>query len=221
MADLTLTVQPRDIVGKKVRRLRRTGLLPAVVYGPTIAAPHSVQLDRREFEAVYHAAGTTQLVDLVFAGDGGRTTVFIRDVQYNLLKRQIDHVDFYAANLRVETTMAVPVVLAGEAPIAARGEAIVTLSHASVTVRALPTDIPAHLEADISRIETLGDDIRVADLPVPPNVTVIDSPDTVIVSVTRPTVEVEEEAPVEEAAAADTAEEAADEEAAAATEENA
>lgn len=217
MADLTITAQQRTVIGKKSRRLRRSGLLPAVVYGPAMSEPHPLQLDAREFDLLYRSAGMTQLVDLVVDGVG-RQRVFIRDIQFNLLKRQIDHVDFYAANLNVETTMAVPIVLVGEAPVAARGEGVVTLAYQTVTVRALPAEVPAHFEVDASHIETINDDVRVSQLSVPAGVTILDDPDTVVVSVTRATVE-EEVAEVAEAA--EGAEETAEEGAEAAAKENA
>lgn len=224
MADLTITAQQRTVIGKKSRRLRRSGLLPAVVYGPAISEPHPLQLDAREFDLLYRSAGMTQLVDLVVDGVG-RQRVFIRDIQFNLLKRQIDHVDFYAANLNVETTMAVPIVLVGEAPVAARGEGVVTLAYQTVSVRALPTEVPAHFEVDTSHIETINDDVRVSQLSVPAGVTILDDPDTVVVSVTRATIEEEvvevAEAAEETAEAAEGAEETAEEGAEAAAEENA
>jgi large subunit ribosomal protein L25 len=134
--------------------------------------------------------------------DGQRQSVFIRDVQYNLLRRAVDHVDFYAANLNVDTTVSVPVVLTGEAPIVARGEGVVSLVHPTVSVRALPANIPTLFEVDASRIESVDNDVRVGDLTAPAGVTIVDAPDTVIVSVSRTTVDVE----VEEAAAAAAAE---------------
>jgi large subunit ribosomal protein L25 len=209
MADLILNAQPRELTGKQVRRLRRAGMAPAVVYGPAVSAPQSIQLDYKEFEAVYAAAGLSRLITLAVANGGGQP-VFIRDVQYNLLKRRIDHVDFYAAKMDVETTAAVPILLVGEAPVATRDEGVVTQVLMSVTVRALPRAIPAHLEVDASAIETLNDDVRVADLRLPPDVTVVDNPDAIVVSVTRAMVEepepVEEEIPAEEAAEAAEAE---------------
>jgi large subunit ribosomal protein L25 len=95
MADLSLTAQPRATVGKRVRQLRRAGRLPAVIYGPALDAPQSIQLDQQEFETVYHAAGLVKPIDLTVVGGGSRE-VAIKDVQYNLLQRRVVHVDFYA-----------------------------------------------------------------------------------------------------------------------------
>jgi large subunit ribosomal protein L25 len=201
MADLTINAQPREVVGKKVKKLRREGFVPAVVYGPAVDAPRAVQIERKAFESVYRAAGTSQLVGLAVGAERRTTPVFIRDVQYNMLKRRVDHIDFYAANLRAETTVNVPVVLTGEAPIVRRGEAILNQVVNTVAVRALPTEIPAHIEVDLAGVETLNDDIRVSDLTVPAGVTLVDSPETMIVSVTAPTVEVVEEPVAAEAAA--------------------
>jgi large subunit ribosomal protein L25 len=210
MAEYTLQAQPRQITGKKVGRLRREGVVPAVVYGPALSGPQSIQLDRKAFETLYARAGLSRLVTLTV--DGGRgQPVFIRDVQYNLLRRRIDHVDFYAARMDVETTVSVPVTLVGDAPVATRGEGVVTQALTSVTLRALPRDIPPHLEIDASRIETLNDDVRIADLTLPSGVTVVDPPDTIVISVTRVSVEVEEVAEPVAAEAAEVEEASAEE----------
>jgi large subunit ribosomal protein L25 len=209
MSDLTINAQPRTVLGKKSRRLRREGLLPAVIYGPAVDAPQPLQLDARQFEVVYRAAGLTQLVDLVVDG-GNRQRVFIRDVQHNLLKRRIDHVDFYAANLNVETTVAVPVVLIGEAPVVARAEGVLSQPVTTVSVRALPANVPASFEVDLTQIETLNDDVRVSNLVAPEGVTLLDDPDTVLVSVTRAVVEEEEVAEEVEEAEVEAVEEGAE-----------
>lgn len=206
MADLTLSAQPRELIGKKVSQLRRVGQLPAVIYGPAIAAPQAIQLDAKQFETVYHAAGLTHVIDLA-VGDGLPTTVLIREVQYNLLKRAIDHVDFYAANLREQTIVAIPLTLVGEAPVVARGEGVLNQIHTTVRVSALPTAIPSHLEIDLSSVQTVNDDVRVSDLTAPADVTIVDSPDTVLVAVTHVAgVPVEEAAPAEAAAESSKAE---------------
>ena len=150
----------------------------------TVTGPASLQLDGKEFEAAWRAAGSTHLISLAVAG-GAATRVLIRDVQYNLLKRRIDHVDFYAADLLQETTAAVRLVLGGSAPIVERDEGMVMLVQQAVQVRALPTQIPNQITVDISGIETSSDDVRVADLPLPPGVTIMDAPETVVVAVTR------------------------------------
>lgn len=209
MVEYTLQAQPRELIGKKVGRLRREGMLPAVVYGPALPGPRSIQLTRKEFETLYARSGLSRLVTLtVDSGEG--QPVFIRDVQYNLLKRRIDHVDFYAARMDTETTASVPIVLVGEAPVTARGEGVVTQALTSVTLRALPRAIPPHLEIDASQIATLNDDVRVGDLALPPGVTVVDPADTIIISVTRVTTEeaVPAESVAAEAAAVAAAEEA-------------
>jgi large subunit ribosomal protein L25 len=183
MADLVLNARPRDIIGKQVGQLRRAGVLPAVVYGPAMPGPSSIQLDYKEFAAVYSRAGRSKLITLTI-GDQPRT-VFIREVQYNMLRRRVDHVDFYAAQMDVETTVSVPVVLVGEAPISRSGDAVVNQVLETVMVRALPRAIPGHLEVDAGRIATVDDDVRVGDLSVPSGVTIVDNPEAIVVSVTR------------------------------------
>lgn len=199
MAEITLTAHPRELTGKKVGRLRRAGLLPAVIYGPAAPQPRSIQVDQREFESVYQQAGTTQLVDVIFANDNSRSRLLIRDVQYNMLKRRIVHADFYAVNLLVETTLAVPLTLVGEAPIAHSGEGVLSQTQNVVHVSGLPDRMPTHIEVDLSGVATLDTTIRAGDLALPEGLTLADSPDVVLVSVTRPE-QPEEEEEITEAA---------------------
>src|SRR5690349_7432252 len=90
-----LVVEPREVTGKHVRRLRRQHLLPAVVYGYGVTA-NAVQADQKEFEHVYLRAGSNSLVDLkVGAGDQPRK-VFIHTVQRDPITHAVAHVDFLA-----------------------------------------------------------------------------------------------------------------------------
>lgn len=193
--DLTLLAHLRVERGKKVRKLRREGIMPGVVYGPAIAEPHGIQFDSKAFETLYQSAGKTTLIRLQLGAVSQQWRVFIRSVQYNALKRKIEHVDFYAANLLEETTVVVPIHIVGEAPVVALGTGMLEQVHHTVSVRALPTNVPSHLDADISTLATLVDSIRVSDLQLPPGVTIIDAADTVLITATRTGMaEAEEEA---------------------------
>jgi large subunit ribosomal protein L25 len=196
-----LTVEPRQLVGKASRRLRKQGLIPGVLYGYQIEA-QPVQVPLRELERVYLHAGSTTLVDLRIAGDGPARKVFIYNIQRDPVTHRLAHVDFMAPNLRAEVTASVPLLPVGQAPAVEQGIGLLLQGLDHVEVRALPTDLPHAIEVDISRLESLDDVIHVSDLTVPDGVVILTPGEEMVAKVVPlPTIEVEEEVEeVEEAA---------------------
>lgn len=208
MADaLILMAEPRTVHGKKVKRLRREGLVPGVVYGPVIDNTISVSVERLGFEKFYMQHGHSTIFKLKW--DGGEETVLIREVQVDPVRRDPLHVDFFAPNLRVKLRASVPVVLVHANP---EMEGILNTIYTEVEVEALPMDLPHQLEADISGLQEVGDHIRVGELTMPDNVDLITDAEETIATVVAEAVEEEPEA--EEGEEAAEGEEAEGEEAA-------
>lgn len=203
MAKQRITAQPRAILGKKVKRLRKQGLLPAVVYGPAFVGVQPVTIAAHEFEHVYAHAGTSALIDLVLDEDYSQP-VLIHQVQHDHLRRGVLHVDFLAPDLRQELTVAVPLHLVGESP-AVRSGGILTQFVTEIHVRCLPTDIPPMVELDLARLTEIGVPLTAGELALPAGVTLVTPPDETIVTVDQPTVEAEPELeePLAEVAAAE------------------
>jgi len=194
----TLAIETRPELGREAKRLRRTGRIPAVVYGHKVAA-EAVSVDSREFVRVFHKAGRTQLVDLV--GDGSKSRkVLVREVQYDPRFGGVLHVDFYAVNLREKISADVPITLVGEAPAVQRREGELLQTLHALHVSCLPADIPEHVEVDISGLEAVDDAVRVGALQVPAGIEVSNDPEDVVVKISHLRV-VEVEAPVEGEAA--------------------
>lgn len=184
MTDLNLKAQPRSVTGRKVKRLRAQGLIPAILYGPGIA-PRAIQVDERELERVLRRAGFTQLINLQIE-DGHeplRETVLVKEVQRHPIRRNLLHVDFYRVVMTEKLRTEVPVRLVGEAPVVARG-AILVQNVDTVEVECLPADIPEAIEVDVSRLTETSHAITVADLTAPEGVTILSDPDEVIISIT-------------------------------------
>lgn len=179
MARLILRAEPRTIIGKRVRQLRRAGKVPGVVYGPGVGnGTVQVAVDQRELERAYMTHGHSTLLDLTW--NGHTQQVFIREVQLDPIKGEPLHVDFYAPNLQREVVASVPVVLHfGEDKPAG----IVTQLHPEIEVRALPTRLPHQLDVDASRLRQPGDVLRVSDLELPEGVTAVTPEDEVIATV--------------------------------------
>jgi large subunit ribosomal protein L25 len=196
--DLELTLDAREAQGKANKRLRRTGIVPGVVYGRGEASTN-VQVDGKVFETLYRAAGRTSVVTLHLPGAKGTTSGFIKSVQRHPLSGQAIHVDYLLVNLNVEMEVDVPLVFTGEAPAVEETGGTLLHNLSSVRVKALPNDIPHEISVDVSGLDTLDAAIHVSDLAVDTEkVQVLTDPETLISTVVPPRVEVEEEPEVAE-----------------------
>jgi large subunit ribosomal protein L25 len=193
-----LSVQPRSVAGKQVKRLRAEGVLPAVVYGRGRDS-QPVQLDAHEFELLRRHTGRNALVDLAF--DGGKPTpVLLQHIQEHPLTRRPLHVDFLIVAMTEELTVDVPVSFVGESPAVDRMGGVLLHMRDNVTIRALPDKLPSALEADISGLDSFDALLHVSDLAVPAGVTVVTDAEEPLARVQPPRVE-EPAAPAEEAEA--------------------
>jgi len=175
MAELILRAEPRTILGKKVKQLRRNGRIPAVVYGPVLSETVSVSVDSREFDRFYHRAGHATLFTLRW--EGGEQAVVIRDVQMDPVRQIPIHADFFAPNLRVVLTASVPINFHNEPEIT---DAILTHNLNELQVSALPAEIPQHIEVDLSSMTAVGESVRAGDVSLPAGVTLITPEDEII-----------------------------------------
>lgn len=200
-----ISAEPRTTLGKEVKRLRRQGIVPGVIYGPAVEEPQSISLDAREFDNLYQRAGSSQLVD-VAVGTASRT-VFIRNVERDPIKHTLIHAELYAPNLNKVTEVIVAVVTTGEP--SDRGQGVLNHGRADVMVRGLPADIPQSFEVDLSKLENIDDAILVSDLAVPDGIEILTPGDELIVRLsaaqraTEEAVEEKEEAEEEAEAAAE------------------
>lgn len=194
MADeLILMAEPRTVHGKQVKRLRREGMIPGVVYGPVVDNTISVTVDRRAFDKFYWQHGHSTIFKLKW--DGGEETVLIREVQTDPVRQDPLHIDFFAPNLRVKLRAMVPVVLHNANP---EMSGVLNTIISEVEVEALPMDLPHQLDADISGLSEVGDHVRVEDLTVPGNVELITHGEETIATVVAEAVEEEPEEEVAE-----------------------
>jgi large subunit ribosomal protein L25 len=190
-----LRAEPRSIVGKKVKTLRRQGLVPANIYGH--AASTAIQVPARDVENTIHRAGRTQLIDLAIGGE--TTTVLVKDWQRHPYKGEILHVDFYRVAMTETLRMDVPLRTTGEAPAVKSANGLPFQSLSSISVECLPGDIPEAIEVDLSGLEEIDAAIYVRDLTAPAGVTILTDGDEMVVKIMAPTVE--EEPAAEEAVA--------------------
>jgi large subunit ribosomal protein L25 len=205
-----LSATKRELHGKSVARLRRDGILPAVVFGHGHAS-ESIQVDAREFDTLRRSAGRHALVDLK-VGSGRARPVMIQSVQEDPIHRVPLHIDFHLVKMTEEMTVDVALVATGESHALQRLDGVLLHALEHIRLRALPADIPQSIEYDISVLYAFDDVIHVRDLALPPHITLVTDPDELVAHVGRPRVEhVPEAAPAAEAAQAPAEEGAAPE----------
>ena len=186
-----LKVTPREVLGKKVRALRREGLTPANIYGPKVEST-AVQVLTEELRHVLKTAGRNDIVYLRLDGDEPRPT-FVRDIQQNPVTDAILHVDFFQISLRDKVRADVPIHLVGLSPAVDTFGGILMHGLDHVTVEALPTEVPSFLELDVSPLVEINQALHVSDLELPEDVTLLTDPEQVVAKVAPPAVEPEVE----------------------------
>jgi large subunit ribosomal protein L25 len=163
MTTLKLEAQPRTIVGRQVKQLRRQGMVPVVIYGKH-QEPENIQVDAFTFDRLLGGGAASQLLEVNIAGVGTRN-VLIREVQRHPVRHEPLHADFYAVSMTEKQRVHVPVVAAAHAGGLA-ADLVMVQSLDQVEIEALPADIPAHVEVDISRLDSAeAAPITVAELP--------------------------------------------------------
>jgi large subunit ribosomal protein L25 len=195
MEEIIFEAKHREVVGKKVRALRRDGLLPAVVYGHNIE-PISISLDYQEAINILDSISPSALVVLNIDGDKHYTLV--RDRQRNPLRREIIHVDFQAVSLTETVRADVNIILTGEAPAIETYLGVLVPSLEQLSIECLPTNLPDSIEVDISGLTEIGDSLLVSDLVAPEGVEILNDPEDVVVVVIAQAAEEEEEEEEEE-----------------------
>jgi large subunit ribosomal protein L25 len=188
MERVTLTVHPRDKVGsREARRLRRQGLIPAILYGsgkPAVA----VSVDEHSLrEAVTTDAGLHAVLDVVIEGHKRPHVAIVKEYELDKVKHIVTHVDFQEIKLTEPIESNVTVTLEGTPVGVKTGGGLLDVVTREVTVSALPTDMPEHLTFNVEELD-IGDVAHVSDLQVPGNVTLLDDPEEVICSVLAPRV---------------------------------
>lgn len=175
----SLTAKKRDLIGKKVKKLRRAGQIPGTVYGKKIATLPLV-FDTKEFKEVFIKAEKTNIVNLTIEGDKTKYSVLIHDVSRHPIDRYIENVGLLAIDLNETLRVVVPVSAVGESP-AVRGNIGILISPVhELEVECLPVDLPEDIKIDISKLTELGQEIRLKDVDIPQKVKVLADPETLL-----------------------------------------
>lgn len=195
MAEVVLAAEVgRPLGSRAARRLRREGKIPGVIYGHG-TEPLPVAVGARELRVALNSeAGANQLLSLD-TGSGTYLTI-ARDMQRHPVAQTVTHVDFVIVRRDEVISADVPITLVGEAIEVQHGDGLVEQQMFTLSINALPGAIPTGLEADISEL-TIGGQVRVSDLTLPPGVTTDVDPETAVAIGQPPRVVVEEEVAAE------------------------
>ena len=201
-----LAAEPREITGKKVAGLRRQGRLPAVVFGHGISS-ENVSLDAHDFELLRRKAGQNALIDLSVNGQKARP-VLVHGVQVHPVHRRPLHVDLFLVRMTEELIVDVPLVATGTSLAIENLNGTLFHQLESVRVKALPDHLPQQIEYAIDGLVDFDAVVKVSDLAIPGDVTLLTEADEVVAKVlpSRLQAEVEAEKAEEAEAAAEAAE---------------
>jgi large subunit ribosomal protein L25 len=185
-----ISVRPRTVLGKKVRRLRREGRLPGVLYGGR-ADSVAIETDAHDFELGYRRWGRTTLMSLEGL-DGGGVPALISTVARDPRSGRMLHVDFARVSLTEKTHAEVPLHFTGESPAVKAGDAVLIHALDHVRIEAFPQDIPHRIDIDLSPLQQLDDALYVRDLVVDAQtVRVLNDPEDLVVKAAAVRVEAE------------------------------
>ena len=196
MDALTLTATLRTVTGKKVKVLRRDGVVPIHLFGRGIES-QSLQADSRTLSAVLPQAGTNVPITIDVDGQDGENVCFVRQVQRHPVSEALLHVDFQRVDISRKVSAEVPLLLEGVSLAVEEMEGTLLQTLSSISVEALPMSMPASFTVDVSILDDFDKTIRVATLQTDEDVTILNDGEEMIATVVRPRVE-EEEVPDDE-----------------------
>ncbi len=176
-----LDVTKRDAFGKKLRKLRHQGLIPANIFGPKFDSL-AVSVNAKEFLKVYRIVRETGVIYVHV--DGQEIPALIRNIQKHPITDAIIHVDLRKIDLTQKIETAVPVTTANDSPAVTQQGGVLLVQAHELLIESLPGDIPQSIEVDISVLTEVGMDIKVKDIVHPSTYIIKEEEDKVVVSVT-------------------------------------
>jgi large subunit ribosomal protein L25 len=187
MMEAVLEAKPRTTAGKnEARRTRRSGLVPAVVYGASGQAAVSIAVEPKALLKILHS-GTNTLISLKLEG-AGDTRVLVKDYQLDPITRHLLHADFYQIAMDRAIQVTIPVVIKGEPRGVKQQGGVLEFVRREIEIECLPGDIPEHVEIDVSEL-MVNQGVRVRDVAVDAKWEPVSEPELLLVHVIMPKVE--------------------------------
>ena len=185
MANFNLDAKVREIEGKQVKQLRKAGQVPAVLYGQGGEATH-IQLDAKALDRTLRSAGTHQLIELNIEGQKKSHVAMARDVQRDILKQDLVHVDFFSVEMDQRVSARVPMKPVGVSGAVRDKAGILTKGVELLHIECLPSDLAPVIEVDISGLEEYNDAVLVRDINLGESVSVKSDPSSMVFKIEAP-----------------------------------
>lgn len=193
-----LNAEERKIIGRKVKHLRKKGIIPANIFGKK-STSKAISVSGNDFKKVYDEAGETSLIEISIKDK--KIPVLISSIQYHPLTSSPLHVDFHQVDLKEKVTAKVPVLIMGEAPAVKDKLGVLLNLVSELEVEALPMDLPEKIEVMIDNLKAVNEVVKVENLKISDKIKIINAPEQDIVKV-APLVSKEAEKMAQEQAAA-------------------
>jgi large subunit ribosomal protein L25 len=189
--DTTLVAERRDrFGGNEAGRLRRTGRIPAMLYGGEGGSVETITVDPKALSRLLHSeSGVNTIISLTLEG-GAPTQVLVKEYQLHPVSHKLLHADFYRVAMDKVLRVTVPVHLTGEAKGVKAQGGLVDFVHRELVIECLPADIPEHITVDVTEL-MINEGVRVRDLPSDGKWKAVSDADMLIVHVVAPRVEAE------------------------------
>lgn len=175
---MKLQVEKRTLTGKKVKKLVKQNIIPAIVYWRHIKKPYSIQLEKNEFLKLYKQVGHTG--SIILSGKWVKETVLIHDLQTDPVTDNLIHVDFLAVKADEVVKAEVPLVVIGKEQLEKKWLGVNIIKD-FIIIEALPSDIPHDIEVDVSTLEKDEDNIMIKELDLPEKVKLLEEAEQAIV----------------------------------------
>jgi large subunit ribosomal protein L25 len=179
---VVLAAERRIVLGKHVKQLRQQGWVPGIMYGHGFESL-PLQFEERSLTRMLSHVSGSQLVSIQVADQKEPETALVRDVQRDVIKGTILHVDFYRVEMTERLTAEIPLTLVGESPVISQHEGIVLQGISTIEVECLPGDLVDEIAVDLSDLEEIGQGVYVRDLAIPSGIDVLTDTDEMIVRV--------------------------------------
>ncbi len=181
MANYKITADTRTVLGRKVKRLRKEGILPANIFGKKVKST-AIQLPIKEFAKVFSEAGETSIIEVEL--NKTKHPVLVSNIQVDPLSNNPIHVDFMEVDLKEKVTAQVPVEVVGESPAEKQGLGTVVQYVDEIEVEALPTDLPEQFIIDLTKLEEVDQQVKIGDIKYDSSkVEIKDDMETIVVKV--------------------------------------
>jgi large subunit ribosomal protein L25 len=170
MKKLALKATIRELVGRKVKNLRKNGQLPATVYGKKVKSI-TVAVSEADFKQVYEEAGETGLIELTVGNE--TRPVLVHNVQTDAIYSKPLHIEFHQVDLKEKVHANIPLVMVGISQAVADKKGVLLTLVDEIEVEALPQELPENIEVDVAKLAEVNSELHVSDLKIPTGVTLL------------------------------------------------